>query len=93
MRERFADSDGSNGRRQNHCRWVNPALAHTAYQRLKQELRAAAAGEPVNAPELSRRAAVLASRVSSLEDEASSACQWSVFRARRRKDRTNRALK
>ena len=37
-----------------------------AHHRLKQELRAVAAGEPVNAPELSRRAAVLASRVSKL---------------------------
>ena len=34
----------------------------------KQELRAVAAGEPVNAPELSRRAAVLASRVSILTE-------------------------
>ena len=37
-----------------------------AHLRLKQELRAVAAGEPVNALELSRRAAVLASRVSIL---------------------------
>ena len=34
-----------------------------AHHRLKQELRAVAAGEPANAPELSRRAAELASRV------------------------------
>lgn len=39
-----------------------------AHHRLKQELRAVAAGEPVNAPELSRRAAVLASRVSILTE-------------------------
>jgi signal transduction histidine kinase len=39
-----------------------------AHHRLKQELRAVAAGEPVNAPELSRRAAVLASRVSLLTE-------------------------
>jgi hypothetical protein len=38
------------------------------HHRLKQELRAVAAGEPVNAPELSRRAAVLASRVSILTE-------------------------
>lgn len=39
-----------------------------AHHRLKQELRAVSAGEPVNAPELSRRAAVLASRVSILTE-------------------------
>lgn len=39
-----------------------------AHHRLKQELRAVAAGEPVNAPELSRRAAVLASRISILTE-------------------------
>ena len=39
-----------------------------AHYRLKQELRAVAAGEPVNASELSRRAAVLASRVSILTE-------------------------
>ena len=39
-----------------------------AHHRLKQELRAVAAGEPVNAPELSRRAAVLASKVSILTE-------------------------
>lgn len=39
-----------------------------AHHRLKQELRAVAAGELVNAPELSRRAAVLASRVSILTE-------------------------
>ena len=39
-----------------------------AHHRLKQELRAVAAGEPVNAQELSRRAAVLASRVSILTE-------------------------
>ena len=39
-----------------------------AHHRLKQELRAVAAGEPVNAGELSRRAAVLASRVSILTE-------------------------
>ena len=39
-----------------------------AHHRLKQELRAVAAGEPVNAHELSRRAAVLASRVSILTE-------------------------
>ncbi len=39
-----------------------------AHHRLKQELRAVAAGEPINAPELSRRAAVLASRVSILTE-------------------------
>lgn len=39
-----------------------------AHHRLKQELRAVAAGEPVNAEELSRRAAVLASRVSILTE-------------------------
>lgn len=39
-----------------------------AHHRLKQELRAVAAGEPVNASELSRRAAVLASRVSILTE-------------------------
>ncbi len=39
-----------------------------AHYRLKQELRAIAAGEPVNAQELSRRAAVLASRVSILTE-------------------------
>jgi signal transduction histidine kinase len=39
-----------------------------AHQRLKQELRAIAAGEPVNAQELSRRAAVLDSRVSILAE-------------------------
>ncbi len=39
-----------------------------AHNRLKQELRAIAAGEPVNAQELSRRAAVLASRVSILTE-------------------------
>jgi len=39
-----------------------------AHHRLKQELRAVAAGEPVNAPELSRSAAVLASRVSILTE-------------------------
>ena len=39
-----------------------------AHHRLKQELRAVAASEPVNAPELSRRAAVLASRVSILTE-------------------------
>ena len=37
-----------------------------AHHRLKQELRAVAAGEAVNAQELSRRAAVVASRVSIL---------------------------
>ena len=39
-----------------------------AHNRLKQELRAVAAGEPVNAQELSRRAAVVASRVSILSE-------------------------
>ena len=39
-----------------------------AHHRLKQELRAVAAGEPVNVPELGRRAAVLASRVSILTE-------------------------
>ena len=39
-----------------------------AHHRLKQELRAVAAGEPVNAQELSRRAAVVASRVSILSE-------------------------
>ena len=39
-----------------------------AHHRLKQELRAVAAGEPVNAPELNRRTAVLASRVSILTE-------------------------
>jgi signal transduction histidine kinase len=39
-----------------------------AHHRLKQELRAVAAGEPVNVQELSRRAAVLASRVSILAE-------------------------
>jgi signal transduction histidine kinase len=39
-----------------------------AHHRLKQELRAVAAGEPVNAQELSRRSAVLASRVSILTE-------------------------
>ena len=39
-----------------------------AHHRLKQELRAVAAGEPVNAPEMSRRAAVLASRASILTE-------------------------
>lgn len=39
-----------------------------AHHRLKQELRAVAAGEPVDARELSRRAAVLASRVSILTE-------------------------
>jgi len=39
-----------------------------AHHRLKQELRAVAAGEPVNASEVSRRAAVLASRVSILTE-------------------------
>ncbi|MBE0548408.1 MAG: response regulator [Rubrivivax sp.] len=39
-----------------------------AHHRLKQELRAVAAGEPVNTQELSRRAAVLASRVSILTE-------------------------
>jgi signal transduction histidine kinase len=39
-----------------------------AHHRLKQELRAVAAGEPVNAPEVSRRAAVLASKVSILTE-------------------------
>jgi signal transduction histidine kinase len=39
-----------------------------AHLRLKQELRAVAAGEPVNSPEVSRRAAVLASRVSILTE-------------------------
>jgi len=39
-----------------------------AHHRLKQELRAVAAGEPVNAQEVSRRAAVLASRVSILTE-------------------------
>ena len=39
-----------------------------AHHRLKQELRAVAAGEPVNAQELNRRAAVLASRVSILTE-------------------------
>ena len=39
-----------------------------AHHRLKQELRAVAAGEPVNASELRRRAAVLASRVSILTE-------------------------
>lgn len=39
-----------------------------AHHRLKQELRAVAAGEPVNAQELRRRAAVLASRVSILTE-------------------------
>ncbi|MDP3224508.1 MAG: hybrid sensor histidine kinase/response regulator, partial [Rubrivivax sp.] len=39
-----------------------------AHHRLKQELRAVAAGEPVNTQELSRRAAVVASRVSILSE-------------------------
>jgi len=39
-----------------------------AHHRLKQELRAVAAGEPVNAAELTRRAAVLSSRVSILSE-------------------------
>lgn len=39
-----------------------------AHHRLKQELRAVAAGEAVNAQELSRRAAVVASRVSILSE-------------------------
>jgi signal transduction histidine kinase len=39
-----------------------------AHYRLKQELRAVAAGEPVNASEVNRRAAVLASRVSILTE-------------------------
>ena len=39
-----------------------------AHHRLKQELRAIAAGEPVNASALSQRAAVLASRVSILTE-------------------------
>jgi hypothetical protein len=39
-----------------------------AHHRLKQELRAVAAGETVNAQELSRRAAVVASRVSILSE-------------------------
>jgi signal transduction histidine kinase len=39
-----------------------------AHLRLKQELRAVAAGEPVNSSEVSRRAAVLASRVSILTE-------------------------
>ena len=39
-----------------------------AHLRLKQELRAVAVGEPVSAQELSRRAAVLASRVSILTE-------------------------
>jgi len=39
-----------------------------AHHRLKQELRAVAAGAPVNAQELSRRAAVVASRVSILSE-------------------------
>ncbi|MDH4390373.1 MAG: hybrid sensor histidine kinase/response regulator [Aquabacterium sp.] len=39
-----------------------------AHHRLKQELRAVAAGEPVNAQELSRRAAVVASRGSILSE-------------------------
>jgi signal transduction histidine kinase/CheY-like chemotaxis protein len=39
-----------------------------AHHRLKQELRGVAAGEPVDAQELSRRAAVLASRVSILTE-------------------------
>jgi len=39
-----------------------------AHHRLKQELRAVAAGEPVNSEELSRRAAVLASRISILTE-------------------------
>ena len=39
-----------------------------AHHRLKQELRAVAAGEPVNAAEMSRRAAVLASRISILSE-------------------------
>ena len=39
-----------------------------AHLRLKQELRAVAAGEPVNASEVSRRAAVLASRISILTE-------------------------
>lgn len=39
-----------------------------AHFRLKQELRAVAAGEPVNAQELSRRAAVLASKASILTE-------------------------
>jgi hypothetical protein len=37
-----------------------------AHQRLKQELRAIAAGEPVNTEELGRRAAVFASKASIL---------------------------
>jgi len=39
-----------------------------AHHRLKQELRAVAAGEPANAQELTRRSAVLASRVSILSE-------------------------
>ena len=39
-----------------------------AHHRLKQELRAVAAGEPVNSPEVSKRAAVLASRISILTE-------------------------
>ncbi len=39
-----------------------------AHHRLKQELRAVAAGEPVNAAEVNRRAAVLASRISILTE-------------------------
>ena len=39
-----------------------------AHHRLKQELRAVAAGEPVDAAEVSRRAAVLASRISILTE-------------------------
>lgn len=39
-----------------------------AHHRLKQELRAVAAGEPVNVQELARRAAVVASRVSILSE-------------------------
>ena len=39
-----------------------------AHHRLKQELRAVAAGEPASAQELSRRAAVVASRVSILSE-------------------------
>ena len=44
------------------------AQYQVAHHRLKQELRAVAAGEPVNASELNQRAAVLASRVSILTE-------------------------